>query len=91
MRCISTRCVPGADRTHSHTAHALAGKRVLLFSYGSGSVATMYAFKGREADDAKFALAETRRGEKRKRDDNSTQEDTRRERRRGPIQWDPGG
>ena len=40
---------------------ALAGKRVLLFSYGSGSVATMYAFKGREADDAKFALAETRR------------------------------
>ncbi|KAK7241087.1 hydroxymethylglutaryl-CoA synthase [Aureococcus anophagefferens] len=40
---------------------ALAGKRVLLFSYGSGSVATMYAFKGREADDAKFALGETRR------------------------------
>jgi len=35
---------------------ALAGKRILMFSYGSGSVASLWSFKCRRAHSARFAL-----------------------------------
>jgi hydroxymethylglutaryl-CoA synthase len=34
----------------------LAGKRVFMFSYGSGSMASLYTIKGRQPFDSNFTL-----------------------------------
>jgi hydroxymethylglutaryl-CoA synthase len=36
---------------------SLDGKRIMMFSYGSGSIASMWCFKGRKSSDARFSLA----------------------------------
>lgn len=45
-----------ATLVHAH-ANALDGARILLFSYGSGSIASMFTVRGRTSTDARFSLA----------------------------------